>query len=624
MKNSKKNMKRRSVFSVKVKPFIKELPDVCRKIPGEGFCLYPVKGDGSCGPRCAAAWIFHDQSLGPYLARNINMDFVQNWEFWEPFFTFPFVRQMGNGKSTKCENKEELFDFLMNSSKGAYMWRGHEDFLVISNVFQVRIKLITMRNAEDENPSINVIEPKHDVSKTNGFPGGVVPEMILLHEEDSHYNLIVPKDHFLATEGGFDYQRQVNIVSGAELEKEEQCSPEVNIGKFLSPPELIERIDVLEKELHLLGARCKSLEADNKNLRDELSKEDLDSPSDEEVLLKSKQGGFERCSPQVQSAAKPTELEYPCHKCNYKFNSKGLLTAHQETHEETIYSCDECGQTFKLRENLEKHMKNHKLKSNHCKFCEATFETKSSLENHIKKHGLTEHFCDLCNRTFETKTSLDYHIRTAHREKKEKETTQYNCDDCPFQGESGLQLKKHVHITGHIPAKYEEVCYTCKNVFESYWHLMNHRKNEHPSIKNCRYFLKDMCSFDAVDCWYKHEKKSEANSNIEEHSFDCRECDYKTKSRSELMRHIKTEHKKSVPVCRDYIQGHCDLSESYCWFTHTVHNNKATQEEESSPDDSVFHEAQKKTRPDPIYSLIEMVQKLTLQVEKLEKRTQNL
>ena len=70
-----------------------------------------------------------------------------------------------------------------------------------------------------------------------------------------------------------------------------------------------------------------------------------------------------------------------------------------------------------------------------------------------------------------------------HKDKEEEinEAKQYNCEDCPFQGENGLELKKHIMRTKHCPSVSIEKCYTCKKEFPSYWHLMNHRKAEHPS-----------------------------------------------------------------------------------------------------------------------------------------------
>ena len=88
--------------------------------------LFPIEADGACGPRTFAAWIFQDPTLGPYLARNINMHFIKYWDYWEDFFSFPFIRDIRIGKQKKCNNKEELFDFFLNTSDGAYMWRVHE------------------------------------------------------------------------------------------------------------------------------------------------------------------------------------------------------------------------------------------------------------------------------------------------------------------------------------------------------------------------------------------------------------------------------------------------------------------------------------------------------------------
>ena len=67
----------------------------------------------------APAWIFQDPTLGPHLARNINIHFVKNWNYWENYFSFPFVREVGNGKVIQCEDENELFEFLRNSEDGA-------------------------------------------------------------------------------------------------------------------------------------------------------------------------------------------------------------------------------------------------------------------------------------------------------------------------------------------------------------------------------------------------------------------------------------------------------------------------------------------------------------------------
>ena len=111
------------------------------------------------------------------------MHFVKHWDYWEDFYTFPFIRDIGIGKPNKCENKEELFEFFRNSQDGAYMWRGHEDFSAVSNIYQFRIKIITVRGANDENPTVDIIEPDPNFIRCSGK----VPEMIVLHQYNSHY-----------------------------------------------------------------------------------------------------------------------------------------------------------------------------------------------------------------------------------------------------------------------------------------------------------------------------------------------------------------------------------------------------------------------------------------------------
>ena len=102
-KNSNKQEKKKKTLTETT--YLKELPSAVKKLIGEDMMLYPVQGDGACGPRTFAAWIFQDPSLGPYLARNINAHFVKYWEYWEKVFVFPFVRNVGNGTSVEINNK---------------------------------------------------------------------------------------------------------------------------------------------------------------------------------------------------------------------------------------------------------------------------------------------------------------------------------------------------------------------------------------------------------------------------------------------------------------------------------------------------------------------------------------
>ena len=124
-----------------------------------------------------------------------------------------------------------------------------------------------------------------------------------------------------------------------------------------------------------------------------------------------------------------------------------------------------------------------------------------------------------------------------------------------FQGENSLELRTHLRRSGHIASDFQEECYTCKNKFKSYWHLMNHRKREHPSNKRCRYFLQNECVFDEMDCWYKHVNVHEYDEMS--FKFECNECENEFLHKSELMKHKKDKHRNKVSICKDFLKGKC-------------------------------------------------------------------
>ena len=339
-----------------------------------------------------------------------------------------------------------------------------------------------------------------------------------------------------------------------------------------------ERIIALEKKcnerIFALENKCKILESEKKDLRSKLeqfegSKKDLHEKdtdvADAKVLLNNKKSGFERLSPQAVPENKNREKEFNCNQCSFKLESQGLLFAHMQTH-------------------IDIGSKNK---------------------------------CDYCGKIFWIKIQLESHIKTNHAEEGVKKAKQYNCKDCPFQGENSLELKKHIQRTNHIPCEYFEECYTCNKEFPSYRLLMNHRKTDHPSSRLCRYFQIDECNFDAETCWYKHELKTIHAGRKEVPVFQCNECDDEFGSQSVLMKHKKKKHPDKISKCKDFAQGKCKEDGNTCWFDHPSEQ----METDEAKNESVFQEAQIKTPPDQMASIMMMIERLSVQVEHLEKRT---
>ena len=105
-------------------------------------------------------------------------------------------------------------------------------------------------------------------------------------------------------------------------------------------------------------------------------------------------------------------------------------------------------------------------------------------------------------------------MKTKHTDK------EWNCNGCCFQASNTKELINHLKLSGHQPSQdIQNVktkiihCYTCKEEFSSYWNLMNHRRQKHPSNKICRYFQKNEC-IHGVNCWYRHDEPMEiGNTN---------------------------------------------------------------------------------------------------------------
>ena len=261
---------------------------------------------------------------------------------------------------------------------------------------------------------------------------------------------------------------------------------------------MIDRISQLENKCNgmidricHLENKCKNLAAEKESLARQLK--ELERPSEDEelgdvqVLLGMKKFGFKRLNPQEPPINQEKSKTFSCKECDSTLESKVLLDAHME--------------------------------SNHKKMPESR--------------------CDICGTVFWTEIQLKTHKKT-HHAKESFKNQQFNCNDCPFQGETGLELKNHIQRTKHTLSENIE-CYTCKKEFRSYWSLINHRKTDQPSSRKCRYFLNDDWRFDAETCWYKHVDESKHENKEKDFSFQCNVCDNKFDLNADLMKRKKNK-----------------------------------------------------------------------------------
>jgi hypothetical protein len=198
------------------------------------------------------------------------------------------------------------------------------------------------------------------------------------------------------------------------------------------------------------------------------------------------------------------------------------------------------------------------------KDCKMQLESQGLLSAHMDQHKLC-YQCDKCEFKFANQDDLKEHKHT-HVSKKE-----WNCNNCSFQASSSSELMNHLKLTGHLPSPEIQNqkskishCYTCKEEFLSYWNLMNHRKQRHPSNRNCKYFLRNQC-IHGVNCWYRHDEPMETNHDGHSRASStfkhkCGVCDKTFDDFQSLRLHRRSEHS----TCKRFLEGTCQRSNEEC------------------------------------------------------------
>ena len=158
-KKNKMYRKKESTKSINETKNLKPVPQNCLHLVNEGDLVYVVPGNGCCGPNCAAALLFHDECFGPKLRIQMNTFQAKHWnkrykDIAPCSKEAPFVRML-KGKEIEFTDPKELLKFLELSDDAAYMWTDSEDLAIISDMFQIKIKIITTRETMDDNPSVN-------------------------------------------------------------------------------------------------------------------------------------------------------------------------------------------------------------------------------------------------------------------------------------------------------------------------------------------------------------------------------------------------------------------------------------------------------------------------------------
>ena len=216
---------------------MRSIPENCRHLLKEDDILYTVPGDGCCGPNCAAALLFHDEKFGPQLRRRMNIFFAKHWYNKYQYISqcspgHPFDRKLGEGR-VSFTDPVELIAYLKSSCEAAYMWPDSEDLAIIADMYKIKIKVVTTKGSEDKNPTVNWIHPDDTLKEFAELRDFKMEDMVLFHENESHFNLVISKESDLAKLGSLSHREDFDVhivkstkddLPGNDLKKElNQC-----------------------------------------------------------------------------------------------------------------------------------------------------------------------------------------------------------------------------------------------------------------------------------------------------------------------------------------------------------------------------------------------------------------
>ena len=510
---------------------INEIPDNCKKFVKENDVIYRVPGDGACGPNAAAAHLFKDEVFGPKLRKNMNIFFADH--YYKKYHTIspcspesPFIRNC-QGRIIQFTDPELLIRFLKTSEDAKYMWSDGEDFVVIADMYQIHIKIITTKGPSDENPSVNWINPDEDLKEFAEIKDVEIEDMVIIHQNDIHFDLVVDKDSDLATLGSLSFRHNI----GPTIKKSQENKKIENKDGETELEIMRKKLESCEKSKIALEIQYKECEADLRKMTEEVEK------------LKIKNNDLiEMIQLEKEVREKHIEIDFSDEE------SEGEIVSEIKTEEK-----DPKSTTFKYRPNGMSREKEF-----NCEECDYQGTRQNELQKHIQlKHDYKNLIkCSVCGENFVTDLNFRSHIMSKHTEEEN------SCNEYENQAATEDNIQKHTDLTHVIINKI--YCRICGEQFLTKGGLMHHRKKEHPAaVAYCSNKLNGQCSRSDDMCWWSHVVKTGESKT-------CYICGKDFKNKNEMMIHRKKEHASIVKDCEEFIKNQCRYQEDFCWYKHAT------------------------------------------------------
>ena len=567
-KKSKRKNKKESSEEKPLKLRLKEIPEKYNEIFKESgkerkeFGIFSVKPDGACGANSTAIHCHRDQNLGPYVMRNVNEYTVKFWPFFQEYFQFPIEVKVGS-RTMKYDNEQEFLDFLKSDQKSGYMWMEHQGWQVVANMYNIKINILTLLPTGVRGvPAARwtYIIPDERLRRFSTIHSGL-PDMWIMHNDETHYDLLVHKDSELAKEGSVEELEKTsnNKVVNEEENEEHDFS--------LSGPGYMgwEINDEIEKKSDDTDTKKTVVElmecyAVIKKEVENMKKESIKKEKKQDAEIKMLKEEFKRCLQDLKNETYArTKAESLAKVLQETLDARDELEKVDKTEEMDIDAkvdeVDEGGKWEKQRSE-KRRMKRNRDSVLVCKDCGKTFSSKTSLYEHCLDHRV--HVCDECSKCFQSKKELEVHRRHHKQEQvsynQPQDHVMFTCKKCIENFDNEDELK--THMISHEEKRLD--CKECGEIF-IYENLVRDQ------VKNHAQSGSDKC----YKCEQKASSKDEHETHLGLHSrqssntkYQCSKCENEYYDMRKLRRHDWRAHRQiECSICTEMLKSRQELKE---------------------------------------------------------------
>ena len=158
-------------------------------------------------------------SKGPQLAKDFNTHLAEYRLYYKDKLAFPLTIIIAGGEMRVFDEGEEnaFFDMLVTSPEACYMWRGSADIIGVTNFMQMSREVTVYNQHTNQVEEIQKYEPDLNFpwkqEDANAPKLNQYSEMKLLNYKNTHFDLIVHKDHPLLSHSPIEEPGECNIVT---------------------------------------------------------------------------------------------------------------------------------------------------------------------------------------------------------------------------------------------------------------------------------------------------------------------------------------------------------------------------------------------------------------------------